>query len=144
MWISSAFAATADNTVHLDALSEAPSAFESFMTTLLLTVVLMGLFYLLLIMPQQRRFKEHNKMLTTLKKGDRVITGGGLIGRVEKIIDDNEVVIDLGNDVKVTALRSTIQSKSEAYMKNTASESAEKENKENASKAKPKKKASGK
>ena len=52
-------------------------------------------------------------MLSDLKKGDRVVTGGGLVGKIEKIIDDKEVLIDLGGSVKVTALRSTLQGKTE-------------------------------
>lgn len=143
MWISKAFAATADNTVHLDALSEAPSAFDAFVTNVGLLVVLMALFYVLLIMPQQRRFKEHNKMLGGLKKGDRVVTGGGLIGKVDKIIDDHEVLIDLGNDIKVTALRSTIQSKSETFLKQPE-KSQEKPKKDETAAPKSKKKAADK
>ena len=58
-------------------------------------------------------------MLSDLKKGDRVITGGGLVGRIEKVIDDKEVLVDLGGGIKVTALRSTIQSKAELNTKDT-------------------------
>lgn len=78
-----------------------------------LIVILVVMFYLLLILPQQRRFKEHKLMLDALKKGDRVLTGGGLVGKVEKILDDEEILIDLGNGVKVTALRSAVQSRLE-------------------------------
>lgn len=81
------------------------------MMNMLLILVLVALFYVLMIMPQQKRFKEHRAMLDSLKKGDKVLTAGGLIGKVEKIKDDKEVVIDLDNGIKVTALRSTIQSK---------------------------------
>ncbi len=59
-------------------------------------------------------------MLNDLKKGDRVVTGGGLVGRIEKLIDDKEVLVDLGNDVKVTALRTMIQGKTEIKPKNAA------------------------
>lgn len=151
MWISQAFAATeeavTDKTVHLDALSEMPSAFEAFMTNAGLLLVLMLLFYVLLILPQQRRFKEHTKMLSDLKKGDKVITGGGLIGKIDKVLNDQEVVIDLGNDIKVTALRSTIQSKSDIFLKQTSKNQNEKKdegdvaNKPEPSKAKSKKKS---
>ena len=99
---------------------------EAFLLNLVPIVVLMGLFYVLLIMPQQKRMKEHAKMLDKLAKGDSVITGGGLVGKIDKIIDDKEVSINLGGDVKVVALRSTIQSKSE----NTKSEKAKPEKKE--------------
>lgn len=114
MWISEAYAAAKEEAVHLDALSEAPSAFEAFMTNLGLLAVLVLLFYVLLVLPQKRRFQEHSKMLSNLRKGDKVITGGGFIGKVDRIIDEQEVVIDLGNGIKVTALRSTIQNKGEA------------------------------
>ncbi len=95
--------------------ASAPNAGEAFMMNMGLVLILVALFYVLLIRPQQKRFKEHSEMLTALKKGDKVITGGGLVGKVDKITDgDNEVVVDLGGGVKVTALRSTIQSKNDA------------------------------
>lgn len=82
-----------------------------------LIVVLVVMFYVLLIMPQQKRFKEHKAMLDALKKGDKVVTSGGLVGTVDKLSDDDEVVVDLGNNVKVTALRHTIQTKVEKKAK---------------------------
>lgn len=88
----------------------APSAGEAFMLNLLLIGILVILFYTLLIVPQQKRYKKHREMIDSLKKGDGVITAGGLLGKVEKLVEGkDEVVIDLGNGVKVTALRSTIQ-----------------------------------
>lgn len=116
MLISKAFAAIEDSSGELVDLANAPTATEAIIGNVGLVVVLVVLFYVLLIMPQQRRFKEHSSMLSDLKKGDRVITGGGLIGKIEKVIDDKEVLIDLG-DVKVTALRSMIQGRSEANTK---------------------------
>ncbi len=112
MFISMAYAAD-EMGADLDALANAPTPMEAFMWNMGLVVVLVGLFYVLLIMPQQRRFKEHSDMLSQLKKGDRVVTGGGLVGKIEKVIDDKEVLIDLGNSVKVTALRSMLQGKTE-------------------------------
>lgn len=87
----------------------APSATEAFIWNIGLVLILVAMFYLLLIRPQQKRFKEHAEMLSALKKGDRVVTSGGLIGKVDKLVDDREVVIDLGSGMKVTALRSAIQ-----------------------------------
>lgn len=109
MLISKAYAAAAPTA---GAIPAAPSAGEAFMWNIGLVVVLMVMFYLLLIMPQQKRFKEHNAMLSALKKGDKVVTGGGLVGVIDKITDgSDEVVVDLGGGVKVTALRSTLQGK---------------------------------
>lgn len=91
------------------AVPGAPSAGEAFAWNMGMVLVLVALFYLLLIRPQQRRFKEHKDMLSKLKKGDRVVTGGGLVGKIDKIQPDSEeIIVDLGSGVKVTALRSTI------------------------------------
>jgi preprotein translocase subunit YajC len=110
-----------------------PSAGQAFMTNMGMVVLLMVLFYFLLIKPQQRRFREHSQMLSGLKKGDRVITGGGLIGTIDKIGDSDEAVIDLGNGLKVTALRSTIQSKDDPRLRKKAAndEKAGKDEKKN-------------
>jgi preprotein translocase subunit YajC len=103
MFVSMAYAS--------DLATDAPSAGEAFMLNMLLIIILVAIFYVLMIMPQQRRFKEHRDMLDGLKKGDTVLTAAGFIGTVDKIKDDFEVVVDLGGGTKVTALRSTIQSK---------------------------------
>ena len=113
MLISKAHAAMAEASDELVDLANAPTPAEAFMWNIGLVVVLVGLFYVLLIVPQQRRFKEHSDMLADLKKGDRIVTGGGLVGKIDKIVDDKEVVVDLGNGTKVTALRSMIQSKAD-------------------------------
>ncbi len=106
MLISTAYAAAGT------AMADAPSPWEAFALNMMLILILVFMFYVLLIMPQQKRFKKHREMLDTLRKGDKVVTAGGLVGKVDKILDGaDEVVVDLGNDVKVTALRSTIQNK---------------------------------
>ncbi len=126
MLISAAYAAAADTSDSLTNLANAPTPMEALMWNVGLVVILVILFYFLLIMPQQRRFKEHSEMLSDLKKGDRIVTGGGLVGKIEKVIDDKEVMIDLGNGVKVTALRSMIQGKMEP--KFAANDSKDKDN----------------
>lgn len=129
MLISKAYAAVSESSEDVINLANAPSATEAFMWNMGMVVMLVALFYVLLIMPQQRRFKEHSDMLGDLKKGDRVITGGGLVGKIEKLIDDQEVLVDLGNDVKVTALRSMIQGKTEIKPKNAANDAKSKPSK---------------
>lgn len=117
MFISKAYAQSVEiGTDIADTAAQAPGAVEAFAWNMGLVLVLVVLFYLLLIAPQQRRFKEHSRMLSALKKGDKVITGGGLVGKIDKLVDDNEVVIDLGGSVKVTALRSTLQGKNDAFL----------------------------
>ena len=66
------------------------------------------IFYLLLIRPQQRKAKEHQETLKKIAKGDTVITAGGLIGKVVKIVDDNELQVEVGENVKVRILRSGV------------------------------------
>jgi preprotein translocase subunit YajC len=76
-------------------------------------VLLVVMFYFLLIRPQQKRFKEHKEMIDALKVGDKIVTSGGLVGTLDKIVDDTEVIVDLGNGLKVTALRAAIQAKAD-------------------------------
>lgn len=113
MLISKAYAQSVEIAGDIAATPEAPDAVAAFAWNMGLVLVLVVLFYILLIAPQQRRFKEHSEMLTKLKKGDKVITGGGLVGKIDKIIDEKEVVVDLGGGTKVTALLATLQGKDE-------------------------------
>jgi preprotein translocase subunit YajC len=80
-----------------------------------LILIMVVMFYFLLIRPQQKRFKEHKAMLDALQKGDRVVTAGGLVGTIDTLPAEgsDEVVVDLGSGLKVTALRHTIQAKAE-------------------------------
>ena len=93
-----------------DMIASAPSPASAFAWNMGLIAILVVMFYVLLIRPQQKRFQQHTEMLSGLKKGDKIVTAGGLVGKIDKIKEgDDEVVIDLGKDMKVTALRSTIQ-----------------------------------
>jgi preprotein translocase subunit YajC len=67
--------------------------------------------YLFLIRPQLKRQTEHDLLLSSLNLGDRVVTGGGLIGRIVKLEGKNVVQIELSKSVRVQALRSSIESK---------------------------------
>jgi preprotein translocase subunit YajC len=81
-----------------------PDVFISILPFVLIFVIM----YFLIIRPQRQQMKRRGEMLTAIRRGDTVITGGGLVGKVTKVIDDNELEIDLGGGNKVTALRSTI------------------------------------
>ena len=111
MLISKAMAASGEAaSTAADAAANSAGAGEAFMMNMLMLLIIVILFWILLIMPQQKRYKKHNAMLKGIRKGDKVLTAGGFIGTVDKITEgSNEIVIDLGNKVKVTALRSTIQ-----------------------------------
>jgi preprotein translocase subunit YajC len=77
------------------------------MMSLLLPVGMIVIFYFLLIRPQNARMKKHRAMIAAMKKGDTVITQGGIIGRVFKITDD-EVTIDTGEGGKLRIVRSMV------------------------------------
>ena len=70
-------------------------------------VLIFVIFYVLLIRPQQKRAKEHATQLAGIKKGDEVITGGGLRGRVTKVSDD-EIEVEIAQGVRVRAVKSTV------------------------------------
>ncbi|MEA2781560.1 MAG: preprotein translocase subunit YajC [Rhodospirillaceae bacterium] len=65
-------------------------------------------FYFLLFRPQQKKMKDHRAMISAVKRGDRVVTSGGIIGVVTKVVDDNELQIEIAEGVRVRALRSSI------------------------------------
>tara|TARA_B100000886_G_scaffold292411_1_gene218256 strand:- start:27 stop:314 length:288 start_codon:yes stop_codon:yes gene_type:complete len=70
-------------------------------------ILIFVIFYFFLIRPQQRKQKEHKKMVEELKRGDRIITSGGIIGRVERIIDNEKIEVEISDNVKVEILRTT-------------------------------------
>ena len=79
-------------------------AFAQFVPLLLI----FGIMYFLLIRPQQKKVKEHAAMVNALRRGDQVVTQGGLIGKVTKVKDDNELEVELSEGVKVRVVQSTI------------------------------------
>lgn len=87
--------------------SAAPGGAGSFLINIMPLVLIFVIFWFLLIRPQQKRMKDHREMIAAVRKGDRVVTGGGLLGKVTKVMDD-EVEIDLGGGQKVRALKATL------------------------------------
>jgi len=73
-------------------------------------VLIFVVFYFLLIRPQQRKAKDHKTMRDALRRGDRVVTGGGIIGTVARVENPEEVTVDIADGVRVRVLRSTISS----------------------------------
>lgn len=73
-------------------------------------VLIFVVFYFLLIRPQQTKQKEHKAMLGALRRGDRVVTGGGVLASVARVVNADEVELDIAPNVRVRALRSTITS----------------------------------
>jgi preprotein translocase subunit YajC len=80
-----------------------PDVFISILPFVLIFLIM----YFLIIRPQRQQLKKRGEMLAAIRRGDTVVTGGGLVGKVTKVIDDSELEVDLGG-MKVTALRATI------------------------------------
>jgi preprotein translocase subunit YajC len=72
-------------------------------------ILIFVVFYFLLIRPQQRRAKEHREMLAGVRRGDQVVTGGGFLGKVTKVLNESEIEIELAEGVRVRALKGTLQ-----------------------------------
>jgi len=81
------------------------SGFAQFIPLILIFVI----FYFFLIRPQQKKIKEHKSMVSALKRGDEVITSGGIIGKVEKILENDKVDVSISDNVSVQVVKSTIQ-----------------------------------
>jgi preprotein translocase subunit YajC len=81
------------------------SGFAQFIPLILIFVI----FYFFLIRPQQKKVKEHKLMVAALKRGDEVITSGGVIGRVERILGDDKIDLLISENVTVQVVQSTVQ-----------------------------------
>jgi preprotein translocase subunit YajC len=68
-------------------------------------IAIMGVFYFFMIRPQQQKAKEHQKMLGQVTRGDTIVTNGGLIGKVIRVVDDHELLVEVGENVRVRVLR---------------------------------------
>ena len=82
------------------------SGFAQFVPLILIFVI----FYFFLIRPQQKKVKEHKLMVAALKRGDEIVTAGGVVGRVERILGDDKVDVLISENVTVQVVQSTIQS----------------------------------
>ncbi len=78
--------------------------------SLIMLLILFAIFYFLLILPQQRQAKKHREMIASLKKGDRVVTAGGIIGTVVGVADDT-ITLQIADGVKIKVAKSYISSK---------------------------------
>jgi len=79
-----------------------------FLVQLFPLILIFVVFYFLLIRPQQAKVKAQREMLAGVKRGDRVVTGGGIVGLVTKVISDNELQVELAEGVRVRVLKQTI------------------------------------
>ena len=82
------------------------SGFAQFIPLILIFVI----FYFFLIRPQQKRVKDHKAMVESLKRGDEIITSGGIIGTIDRVMEDDRIEVVISDNVKVQIIRSTITS----------------------------------
>jgi preprotein translocase subunit YajC len=73
-------------------------------------ILIFVIFYFFLIRPQQKRVKDHKAMVEALKRGDEIITSGGIIGTIERVMEDDRIEVTIGENVKVQLIKSTITS----------------------------------
>ncbi len=71
-------------------------------------ILIFAIMYFLLIRPQQKKVKEHQAMVVAVRRGDQVVTQGGLIGKVTKVKEDNELEVEIADGVKVRVVQSTL------------------------------------
>ena len=83
---------------------------ESGFAQLIPLILIFVIFYFFLIRPQQKKVKEHKLMVAALKRGDEVITSGGIIGVVDRVMEDDRIEVIIGENTKVQIIRSTITS----------------------------------
>ena len=94
------------STAYAQAAGGAPGGFD--LVSLLPLVLIFVVFYFLLIRPQQKKMKEHRAMVAALRRGDRVVTSGGLIGQVTKVLSDTELQVEIAEGVRVRVVRSAV------------------------------------
>jgi len=80
------------------------AAFGSFIPLILI----FGIMYFLLIRPQQKKLKDHTKMISEVRRGDQIVTAGGVIGKITKVKDDKEIEVEIATGVKVRVVKATV------------------------------------
>jgi preprotein translocase subunit YajC len=90
------------------AQASAAGSSTEMMMSLLPFVLIFVIMYFLILRPQQRRAKQHQEMIKNVRRGDSVVTSGGIVAKVTKVIDDNEIEIELADGVRARQIRSMV------------------------------------
>ncbi len=77
-------------------------------TSFIPLILIFAIMYFLLIRPQQKKLKDHQAMVEAVRRGDQIVTQGGILGKVTKVKDDNEIEVEIASGVKVRVVKSTI------------------------------------
>jgi len=83
-------------------------SFGDLAQTMLPLILIMAVFYFLMIRPQQKRAKEHAEAVSNIRRGDTIVTSSGMIGKVTKVIDDNEIMVEVAEETKIKFVKSMI------------------------------------
>jgi preprotein translocase subunit YajC len=81
---------------------------SDFMLQLVPILLMFVIFYFLLFRPQQQRAKQHREMVSNIRRGDIVVTSGGIIGKVTKVRDDNEIEVEIADQTRVRVVKATV------------------------------------
>jgi preprotein translocase subunit YajC len=81
---------------------------DNFLIQLMPILLMFVIFYLLLLRPQQQRMKAHREMVANIRRGDMVVTSGGIIGKVTKVKDDGEIEVEIADNTRVRVIKSTV------------------------------------
>ena len=73
-------------------------------------ILIFVIFYFFLIRPQQKKIKDHKSMVNSLQRGDEIVTSGGIVGKIEKVHDDDKIDVLISDNVTIKVIKSTIQS----------------------------------
>jgi preprotein translocase subunit YajC len=90
------------------AQAASPLGGDSMLVSLLPFILIFIIMYFLILRPQQKRAKAHQEMVRNVRRGDTVITSGGLVGKVTKVIDDDHIEVEVAEDVRVRQMRSMV------------------------------------
>jgi preprotein translocase subunit YajC len=92
------------------AFAQAASPFggDNMLVSLLPFILIFVIMYFLILRPQQKRAKQHSEMVKNVRRGDTVVTSGGLVGKVTKVIDDDQIEVEVAEDVRVRQMRSMV------------------------------------
>jgi preprotein translocase subunit YajC len=85
----------------------APGAFDYLNSLIVPTMLIIGIMYFLMIRPQQKRLKDHQAMIGGIRRGDTVVTGGGIVGKVTKV-DEQELQVEIADNVRIKIVRGTV------------------------------------
>lgn len=90
------------------AYAQASGGGSNFLLQLMPILLMFVIFYFLLLRPQQQRMKQHREMVANIRRGDTVVTAGGVIGKVTKVRDDGEIEVEIADNTRVRVVRSTV------------------------------------